>query len=473
MKPLRPARSPWLCAALLSVAACNQPAPEKQPGVCQSDGESCTATTDCCSGFTCEAGLCVFNGVQSNSSSSSSGGSSSSNSSSSGSGNSSSSSGFTTGDSTSSSSGSSSSSSSSSGGFVTAPHSTTQVPFDSGPVLTNPVLVTITFDDDPNQATLQQFGKFLVQSNWYAQISPQFSLGTASEVDVDLDAGAPTSIDDSVIQTNVAALIQAGTAPGLNGGGVTLQNAVYVAYYPATTSITLQGQAVCSVSAGGYHNQSTLSTGQSFSYAVVTDCEGQLPVPSPDNIEWSASHEFIEAATDPLPETDPAWQINATQITPTTNPWAAIGGEVADLCTGIFPQWSEGGYPAINRVWSDSSAASGGDPCLPEPAGDPYYSTDLEPQTFVPVSAGSQTTFTVTGWSTAAVPDWQIFAENYEGTFTANATLSAATLNNGLSATLTVAVPAGTPSQTYATVDVISGQSQNQFTSTIVGVYVP
>lgn len=345
----------------------------------------------------------------------------------------------------------------------------TQVPFNGGAVLTDPVFVTITFQDDPNQKTLEQFASFLVGSSWFSQVSPQFSLGTASEVNVELAENAPASIDDSVIQTNVAALIQAGTAPGLSGGTVTLANAVYVAFYPGTTSITTNGETICTISAGGYHGQVTLpSNGQPFAYAVVTDCEGQLPVPSPDNIEWSASHEFIEAATDPLPNSSPGWQINST-----TNPWAAIGGEVADLCTGIYPQWSEGGYVAINRVWSNSAAAAGGDPCIPEPPGAPYFSTDLEPLTFVAVAAGSQTTFTVTGWSTAQMQDWQLFAEYYEGTFQAGATLSASTLNNGETATLTVTVPAGTPSQSYSTVDVLSGQNQNDFTSTIVGVYVP
>ncbi len=91
----------------------------------------------------------------------------------------------------------------------------------------------------------------------------------------------------------------------------------------------------------------------------------------------------------------------------------------------------------------------------------------------MPLGAGSQTTFSVSGWSTSAVPDWQIFAQTYQGTFQPGVSLSANTLNNGQTATLTVSVPGGTPSQSYATVMVLSGQSQNDFTGTVVGVYVP
>lgn len=479
-------------AASAAIAACNQPTGEGDggPGLCGSLGGSCAVATDCCTGFACESALCVFIGSQSGSAGNGNSGSSSAGSSGGIGGGSSGGLGTTSGNSSGGSSGgpggnpggstgsqgnnggstSSGGGSSSGGDFVTAAHSMTQVPFQGGPTLGNPVLVTITFQDDTNRGTLEQFGQFLVGSSWYTQVSPQFNLGAASEINVELAENSPSSIDDSVIQTNLAALIEAGTVPGLGGGTATLADTVYMIYYPSTTSITIDDQAVCTVSAGGYHSESTLSTGESFTYATVTNCVGALPVNPPENIEWAASHEFIEAATDPLPDTDPGYL-----ITSETNPWALIGGEVADLCTGIFPQWSEGGYNAINRVWSNGPAAAGGDPCQPEPAGDPFYSTDDEPLTLVPVTAGSQTTFTVTGWSTGVVPDWEVLTEYYEGTFTAVPTLTPATptLNNGQTASLTIAVPAGTASQSYSIIDVLSGNSQSNFTSTIVGVYVP
>jgi hypothetical protein len=84
--------------------------------------------------------------------------------------------------------------------------------------------------------------------------------------------------------------------------------------------------------------------------------------------------------------------------------------------------------------------------------------------------------FTVAGWSTAAVPAWNLSAEAYlsqPSSFTVTTSISATTMNNGQHATLTVTVPAGTASGSYATLLVGSAQSQLNYNYSLVGVQVP
>ena len=169
--------------------------------------------------------------------------------------------------------------------------------------------------------------------------------------------------------------------------------------------------------------------------------------------------------------TNPAYVISDT-----TNPWHALGGEVADLCEAVLPQWSEGSYAYIQRVFSNKAAAAGGDPCGPPV--DPFYTTDVEaqglsPETVPEVTAGSQAVFSLTGWSTGQVAAWNVKTGVYAGTFTPTITSTATTLNNGLTGTLTIGVPASAGSGDYVVIEVGSEISPSNNTATFIGVAVP
>ena len=60
------------------------------------------------------------------------------------------------------------------------------------------------------------------------------------------------------------------------------------------------------------------------------------------------SHEIIEAATDPIPGNNPAFQ-----VTDPSNSWIALGGEVADLCSrgDDSRAFREAGF-VVTRSWS-------------------------------------------------------------------------------------------------------------------------
>jgi len=76
------------------------------------------------------------------------------------------------------------------------------------------------------------------------------------------------------------------------------------------------------------------------------------------------SHELVEAATDPFPESKPAF----AQTIDADGAWTAItGGEAADMCAFDDDQYLK---PAdmtyfVQRSWSDKAAAAGKDPCVP------------------------------------------------------------------------------------------------------------
>ena len=379
-------------------------------------------------------------------------------------------------------------------GFVAAPHTLPTIPDQGGPVLSHPVLVTVTYANDPQRTFVEQLGAYLVTSPWLTAVGPEYGVGLGTQVNVELPMSAPTTITDAEIQALVESLVVAGTAPDADGGvlakelppesdggfdagpdawdgggdggpPVLMPQYIYMMYFPPTTAVLSQGELICDFSGGGYHFQTSLATrGQAFAYAVVTEC----PSSTQEELVQTSSHEFIEASTDPS-QGDLAYS-----ITDLYDPYSYFGGEVGDLCSLLSPQWSEGGFNGIQRVYSDKSVAAGGDPCLPSSA--PYFGTNVVPATAKEVTPGGQAVFAITGWSSAPVTDWELSAAVYIASpvsFAPGLNVSTSTLNNGGAATLTVDIPAGAGSGTYALILLFSAYSQTDYTSSLLEIYVP
>ena len=321
--------------------------------------------------------------------------------------------------------------------FHEQPHVTTTIPNSGGPVLAHPTLVTITYADDPERSAEEGLGAYLVGSPWLAAVGKEYGIGLGTHVPVELTEHAPSAIDDVAIQSLIGSLILEGKAPTPGGGSAVpvllesvndagipvrvdassesdggdggdaspsdavLLPAVYMLVLPAGTQETAYGRNLCDWTGGGYHSQAQGSYGgQTFVYAVVTRCPS-LPA---SYLETVVSHEFIEACSDPS-VTAPAYI-----VTDPNSVWTALGGEVGDLCSFVEPQWPEGGYTALQRVYSNASARAGGDPCLPSTGR--YFATDVQPS-FVPIQAGQTATFSVTGWSTVAGDSWGLSSTLY------------------------------------------------------------
>jgi hypothetical protein len=89
-----------------------------------------------------------------------------------------------------------------------------------------------------------------------------------------------------------------------------------------------------------------------------------------------ASHELVEAVTDPLPFSSPAFQYpDLGDIAWLT--FTGAGGEIMDLCErnkGAFFQPAGLSF-FVQRGWSNVAAAASHDPCQPEPAGEVYFNS--------------------------------------------------------------------------------------------------
>ncbi len=254
------------------------------------------------------------------------------------------------------------------GGYP-APHPRVPQVIDSGgPVLGSPRFVPVFFsnDDMAEVAAIAGFDGAVGSSAYWKATTEEYGVGPgAATAPVVLDEVATGSLVDSGIQTWLASDIQAGKLPPSDA------NTLYVLHYPASVTISLQGQLSCEAF-GAYHSEAKLADGTSTSYAVVPRCSD--PNGSAVDAETaSESHEMVEAATDALPFSHPAWSsIDDAHV---YWPYALGGDELADLCAqepGVFVKLPDFPY-AVQRSWSNESASAGKDPCVPETPGEVFF----------------------------------------------------------------------------------------------------
>jgi hypothetical protein len=126
-------------------------------------------------------------------------------------------------------------------------------------------------------------------------------------------------------------------------------------------------------------------------YAVIPRCPGfakQNPnLPTLLSVTTaSASHEIIEAATDPYPNTGAAYgDLDADHEL-----WKYMlgGAEIGDMCAqnlSSFGVSSELGY-AVQRSWSNQAAKSGHDPCVPQT--NVYFNAIANPTQTIDIGGG-------------------------------------------------------------------------------------
>jgi hypothetical protein len=152
---------------------------------------------------------------------------------------------------------------------------------------------------------------------------------------------------------------------------------IYLFVLPQGTQVDA-GELCCdgTGSIRGYHYEVPIGA-SSVPYAVACNCtvaDNRTFTPL-NQLNFAINHELAEAATDPFPSTSPAFkqEYQAHAI------WApaTFGGEVADLCTnGIDASFiPPGSTYMVQRTWSNAAAMAGTAPCVPVPAGDPYFNS--------------------------------------------------------------------------------------------------
>ena len=355
--------------------------------------------------------------------------------------------------------------------MVPAPPVLPQVNAHSGIVLSSLKLVTITFGGTPGDGGtgnpypstqwVQQWGDFVVTSNWIKATGSEYGVGTgthAAKVVLPIDPGK--GITDQQVRTLIMDKIMDNTLPTPTKQD---NQYLYMIYFPSTTTVNEpDGSALCSVFSG-YHSSMSFMPGARIIYAIVGDCSG-----NPDDITSTAAHELMEAATDPYPNLSGSYFVDPAD---TNDPWTIeFGQEVGDLCETEGNVY-EGGF-AFQPIWSNAAAAKLSNPCVP--AADPSYTTVTAVPTGLPsVAAGQAMSFTLTGWATMLEPPWHIsIGDGDNSDFSATelqAQLSAGTISRGTHATLTLKAPANAASGSLCGVQILSGPTGHRMP---VGFYV-
>jgi hypothetical protein len=325
-----------------------------------------------------------------------------------------------------------------------------------------------------------------VASNWLATVGADYGVGHGGHLaKVRLLESAPAAMSDSDLEVFVASHVAGGTLPAPT------TDIVYALYFPETTSLTLGSEQGC-LDFSGYHSEAEVN-GQAVSFAAIGRCATYWPgLDVTQNVERTASHELIEAATNPLPRSAPAYDVpSSTGLSPALALREAVGeGEVGDACTGSQVEL-EAGFVA-QRIWSNSAAAAGADPCLPAAAA-PYFSV-TSTQAWFAIQPGQAVEIPLTGWSAAPVDDWLVrsYLKSSRSGFTVHTT-SATTLsladgsfastNNGRPLSVKVTAPPTAVSGDLAGIEVrsqtLSAHSGADATREAtyhylpVGVYVP
>jgi hypothetical protein len=243
-----------------------------------------------------------------------------------------------------------------------------------GTTLHHPTFISVTFPSDTLADQLEDFTASVGCTDYWHAITADYAVGEAvAGPPVAVTEKAPTTIDDNQIAAWLVAKIDSKDPQFPRPATDT----VYALWYPESTTITLEGAQSCS-GFGGYHNGTQLADGTPVSYAVVPRCPQQGGGTVMDGLTTAASHEFIEACTDPQPMTAPAF------AAPDSNHsgWLfAEASEVGDMCE--FDQsayYQPPGYPwYVQKIFSNSAAWAGTNPCVPADSPSYFYAAAQVP----------------------------------------------------------------------------------------------
>jgi hypothetical protein len=302
------------------------------------------------------------------------------------------------------------------GGFESAAHSPwPRVVNHGGPVLSNPHLVMMVPSNHPDAQQLLAFAAAVPQSQWWSTVSAQYGLGTMTGGGVQTAAMTGAFSD---LPTYVQSQIDAGTIPGPS------KNNLYLLFVPPAVTGQCQGQY-------GYHD--TWPTGGASAgdvLGVAEYCTPDSQDPSQlDELTHGATHEIAEGCTNPQWSSQPAWVVDQPASEPwKQSPWWSVPcGEIGDMCNYEFEV--EGGF-SYERVWSNTAAAAGGDPCIPSVAHAFYDVSSIGSPDWSTIQPGGSIDIPLTGWATGPQPPWWLL-----GTYVTNA-------NQGLSgATVSITSP--------------------------------
>ena len=277
--------------------------------------------------------------------------------------------------------------------FVPAPHPAFPLLVTSGgPILTSPQVLPVFFSNYDITAKMTQLVQGLPTATlangdpyWSASVG-EYGVGALTVLPaVTVAQSAPTTDTDPV------AFIQGqlGTAPFKD----VTPSTIIAVFYPSTTPLA-GSCAATTPGYGGYHDAFANGANQQ-PYAVMAECANFGPITNAvDMVSVAASHEIIEAATDPYPSSKPAYVgLDLGPAGFAMGEFLQGNAENGDMCA-INAGFGRGPttFPfLLQRGWSNKAAKAGNlDPCSP----------DIRPaQPFVGAYPVMPDTVTITGAS--------------------------------------------------------------------------
>jgi hypothetical protein len=277
---------------------------------------------------------------------------------------------------------------------------------NGGLVLTNPVIVAITWDTDPSQASFDQFADTIGETAYWQATCSEYGVGKAAcgaVNHVHVSTPAPSMMTDQDLQNLVT--MNAGGGPAaapVNVGDAGADDAaagdaqadagqpwpgattstIYAFFLPPGVSLQTQTRGgsgdACSAGIGGYHSQVTVGS-VTTSYAVVPSCTFGPGNTAAQQTTMSMSHELNEAVTDPHPmDTNPGYVGFDTGhfAFDWFQEFSSENGDACEFFQSSFFEDKETSPVAfdywVQRTWSNKAGPAGHDPCQPAPAG-PYF----------------------------------------------------------------------------------------------------
>ncbi len=242
----------------------------------------------------------------------------------------------------------------------------------------------------PYVAQMEAWGQSVMGGTYPVAASGEYGIQSSAYAGaVHLTSPPPPVLYDSDIRSMVVSLLSSNAvsyAPGT----------VYEFFIPGSTTYYRDPNSSVALCAElvGYHS-STVYNAQPVLYAVIGDCGGATTFALDDlqSIMVTASHEIMEAATDPVNEGSWAYPYPF----PHQDPWANAGGEVGDMCDWDTESVDSQG-DLVQRVFSNRLAAQGGDPCAPS-VSRPAAAVSSLPYSVL-ASAGASVRVPLIGWST-------------------------------------------------------------------------
>jgi hypothetical protein len=242
-----------------------------------------------------------------------------------------------------------------------------------GPVLETPRVQPLYYAADTDVDDIQAFLRELTHTSYWSDTTSEYGVGPLEvSPPITIQGSPPVTMTDDMLSASLASNLSGPFAPW----GAADPSTIYMLVLPQGSTVTFGNGATCCSDYGGYHFESTNIHGVTVPYAVICSCPAAfgLNLTPLQARTTTVSHELVEAATDPFPNSNPSYSgTDHANIV-----WYYLtGGELADMCA-LNPDANfvpPGATYMVQRSWSNAAARASQDPCVPRAAPAPYFNS--------------------------------------------------------------------------------------------------